>query len=102
MIVKYNCTTDEMATSYRTSTMAEIRTMSRRTFIVRHAFLCRTTLRTTKMHCRTMPSYDSLWRFHRTFTLIIRSYDSLWAILACVQYDRMCEFVPTFKFTFYG
>ena len=44
--VKYSRAADKMATSYR-------RTMSRRTFIVRHAFLCHTTLRTTKMHCRT-------------------------------------------------
>src|SRR5690242_12053089 len=54
--VKYTCTTDEMATSYRTST---------------------TKFRTMPSYC-VVRSYDSLWRFHRTFTLILRSYDSLW------------------------
>jgi hypothetical protein len=67
MSVKHNRTTDEMATSYRTSTMkfrtmVEIRTMSRCTSIVRHAFLCHTTRRTTKMHCRT----TNFVRCHRT------------------------------------
>jgi hypothetical protein len=70
--VTYKRTTDEMVTS----TMA--RTMSRRTLSYEASY-DKNALSYDKVRqyhkFRTTPSYNSLWRFHRTFTLILRSYD---------------------------